>query len=62
MAGQHAFDPAQEQREGEIFIRARCLCGWSGDAYPEHDQGYSDALRDFDGHATEAAGLGTSPT
>ncbi|MDP9021756.1 MAG: hypothetical protein M3N57_03470 [Actinomycetota bacterium] len=47
---EHLFRPGDDLRNGEVFVLARCSCGWEGAAYPEPDQGYADAQLEFDDH------------
>ncbi len=51
----HEFRPGEDIRAEEVFIVARCSCGWEGGAYPASESGYDEARDEFTEH--EAAPL-----
>ncbi|MBW3578237.1 MAG: hypothetical protein KY462_10960 [Actinobacteria bacterium] len=46
----HQFDPREDIREDEVYVVARCVCGWEGNAFPQSEQGYEDAEVEFVHH------------
>lgn len=46
----HRFDPAGDVRTEDVFVLARCSCGWEGNAFPESEQGYEEAELDWQKH------------
>lgn len=49
-AGGHRFDPDSDIRTEDVFVIARCACGWEGGAFPESEQGYEEAEIDWRNH------------
>ncbi len=54
MSDIHQFEPGQELREGEVFVVTRCICGWAGSSFPASEQGYSEAMLQFEEHRFES--------
>lgn len=46
----HEFQPEEELRATDVFIRSRCSCGWEGNAFPVSEQGYGEARLEFEEH------------
>lgn len=46
----HEFQPEEEIRDTDVFVRSRCSCGWEGSAFPVSIQGYDEARLEFNDH------------
>jgi hypothetical protein len=49
----HEFAPGLEEREADVYVVARCVCGWEGNAHPESDDGLEEARLEYIDHEEE---------
>jgi hypothetical protein len=51
----HEFAPIVAETESSAAITARCTCGWEGGTYQAEQDGYAEAIAEFDLHAAGRA-------